>query len=449
MNTNAINMNENIPLKQKLILGFAFLAVFFSTQGIAILAIPYYQMTLGVDPFLLAIAMKSPVFIAGFLAPLVGQWSDRWQSPLGRRRPFLLMFPWITCIVFGAIWMVPHDWSRDLQLLYFAVLTLIFYLSAVCWTVPLKCLVYESSSNSHERAKLMGFITYFLKFCGLFYHWVFPIAQLSIFGGVIIGMKYVGWGIGLIFFGLLTLLPALFIKERIYEPTKLNKKIPLMVSIKAVMSNNNMKVLLSLLLIQMTIGSFSASLDYYVLVYYMSDGDVGMGATWKAVLSTSYAIMGIISIPVIIKFSGKYGKINVLKFIYILTAIGGILKWFIYEPGNENILIIDAMLCCYVWVGMGVLVSAMIADQIDHDEKVNNIRREGIFVSLQNWIMSVAGAIAIITSGLTLNLIGFDALEGANQTSSATLMMRILLSGGTFISAMLGYFAISYFKEHK
>lgn len=448
MNSNLIDENETVLLKQKLILGLAFLAVFFSNQGIGILAIPYYQMTLGVDPFLLALAMKTPVFVASFIAPIIGQISDRWQSSIGRRRPFLFIFPWITGLIFAFIWMVPNSWNRDQQLLYFSVLTLFFYLSSVCWTVPLKCLVYESSSSSYERAKVMGFIMYFLKFGGIFYHWVFPIAQLSIFGGVIIGMQYVGWGIALIVFGLLTLLPALFIKERTYEPTKLNKRIPLITSIKAVLNNQKMKILLGILLLQLTVGTFSASMDYYVLVYYINGSDVGLGATWKGVLSTSYAVVGIISIPIIIKASGKFGKINTLKIIYLITALGGLVKWFIYQPGNQNFLVIDAMLCTYVWVAMGVLVSAMIADQIDLDEKINNIRREGIFVSLQSWIISVAGAIAIITSGLTLNIIGFDALQGVNQSKDALLIMRILLCAGTSFSALLGYFLISKFDKN-
>lgn len=447
MNSDLIDKNETVLLKQKLILGLAFLAVFFSNQGIGILAIPYYQMTLGVDPFLLAIAMKAPVFIASFIAPLIGQLSDRCSSPLGRRRPFLFIFPWFTCFIFGSIWMVPSGWSQDQQLLYFSVLTLLFYLSSVCWTVPLKCLVYESSTNSYERAKVMGFISYFLKFGGLFYHWVFPIAQLSIFGGVIIGMQYVGWGIALIIFGLLTLLPAIFIKERTYEPTKLNKKTPLLTSIKAVLKNKNMKILLGILLLQLTVGTFSASMDYYVLVYHISESDVGLGATWKGVLSTSYAIVGMISIPIIIKASGKFSKINTLKFIYVITAFGGLVKWFLFQPGYQNLLFIDAMLCTYVWVGMGVLVSAMIADQIDHDEQVNSIRREGIFVSLQTWIISISGAIAVISSGLALNLIGFDALQGNNQSENAILLMRAFLAGGTSISALLGYYLISKFKS--
>jgi Na+/melibiose symporter-like transporter len=405
-------------------------------------------MTLGVDPFLLSIAMKAPVFIASFFAPWVGQISDRFQSPIGRRRPFLFVFPWITALIFGCIWMVPSDWSHNQQLLYFSIMALLFYLFSTCWIVPLKCLAYEASTDSHERTKVMGFITYFLKFGSIFYHWVFPIAQLSIFGGIIIGIQYVGWGVALIFFGLMTMVPAIFIKERSYEPAKVEQKIPLMQSIKAVIKNKNMKILLGLLLLQMTLGSFAASMDYYVLVYHISGGDVGLGATWKGVLSTSYAITGILAIPVAIRLSKKIGKINTMKAIYVLTAIGGAAKWFIYQPNAEWFLVLDAILCSGVWVGMGVIVSAMIADQIEHDEKQNNIRREGIFVSLQNWIISIAGAIAVITSGLTLNLIGFEALQGAAQTDGSILMMRIILVVGTILSALGGYALISQYNTN-
>lgn len=449
MTFSSINNSDNVLIKHKFILGLGFLAIFFSNQGIGILAIPYYQMTLGVDPFLLSIAMKVPVFIASFFAPWIGQFSDKFQSPIGRRRPFLFVFPWLTALVFGFIWMVPNEWEREQQLLYFSVMTLFFYLFSVCWTVPFKCLAYEASTNSHERTKVMGSITYFLKFGSIFYHWVFPIAQLSIFGGIIVGMQYVGWGVALIFFGLMTMIPAIFIKERHYEPCKLNQKIPLLQSIKVVIKNRNMKILLGLFLLQLTLGSFAASMDYYVLVYHMSGGDVGLGATWKGVLSTSYAIAGILAIPVAIKATKKFGKVKTMKSIYLLTVVGGALKWFIYQPGSEWFLVLDAIFCSSVWVGMGVIVSAMVADQIDYDEKIHNIRREGIFVSLQTWIIAIASTVAVISSGLTLNLIGFDALQGAAQTDTSILLMRIILVTGTMFSAFGGYVLISQYKSRR
>ncbi len=434
-----------VRTKHKFVLGIGFLAIFFSAQGLGILATPYYQMTLGVDPFLLALAMKAPVFIASFLAPFIGQWSDGFRSSFGRRRPFLFVFPWLSCLIFGLIWMVPQAWSREEQLVYFAIMALAFYLCNTCWTIPMKCLAYEASSDYHERTRIMGFVTYFLKFGSIIYHWVFPIAQLSIFGGVVIGMQYVGWGVALICLGLFGMIPAIFLRERTYEPSKLEQKHSLIESLKTILQNKNLRILLLIIFFQMGFGGLAASMDYYVLVYYMHEGNVAEGATWKGLLSTAYAIAGIASIPLITKLSSTFGKINAIKFMFILTFVGGLLKWVIYQPGNEWLLVIDAVICCGIWAAMGILVTSMVADQIDVDEHAHDIRREGIFVSLQNWFIAISGAIAVILSGLMLNLIGFEALEGGNQTDTSLNAMRFILVFGTAFPALLGYKLISQY----
>lgn len=442
--------SDTVLLKQKIFLGIGFFAIFFANQGIGILAIPYYQMTLGVDPFLLAFAMKVPVFIASFIAPFVGQWSDRLNTPYGRRRPFLFVFPWLSCLFFGLIWMVPAHWSSDTQLIYFAVMVLAFYLFNTFWTVPMKCLAYEATRDYHERTRVMGFVTYFLKFGAILYHWVFPIAQLSFFGGIIIGMKFVGWGVALIFLGLCGMLPGLFLKERQFEPAKTDQKMPLFKSLKAIIKNRNMKILLAIIFIQLTLGGFAASMDYYVLVYYMNDGDVAAGATWKGVLSSAYAITGIITIGILTRLSSKIGKVATMKWVYLITIFGGLCKWFIYQPGSGLWLIVDAILCSAIWGAMAVIISSMIADQIDVDETNHHIRREGLFVSLQSWIISMSSVIAVISSGIALNAIGFEALNGPEQSHFSILAMRIFLVVGTVVSAGIGYWLIKKYNysEH-
>lgn len=61
----------------KFALGQGYFTQFFAAQGIYILAVPYYQMTLGIDPFLLGLAMTLPLLLAGSLGPLV---NSRWGS---------------------------------------------------------------------------------------------------------------------------------------------------------------------------------------------------------------------------------------------------------------------------------------------------------------------------------------------------------------------------------
>jgi GPH family glycoside/pentoside/hexuronide:cation symporter len=98
---------------------------------------------------------------------------------------------------------------------------------------------------------------------------------------------------------------------------------------------------------------------------------------------------------------------------------------------------------------MGVVLASMLADICDEDEYKFNVRREGIFVGVQKWAFFICFSVSGITSGLTLNLIDFDANLGSSQPESTILWMRLLLCGGTMLSALLGYLIIGKYSLSK
>lgn len=76
--TVSTSTSESIRVSgtQKLALGAGFFAMFFAQQSVSVLAIPFYQMTLGVDPFLLGLALTLPLLLGTLLGPWVGHLSD-------------------------------------------------------------------------------------------------------------------------------------------------------------------------------------------------------------------------------------------------------------------------------------------------------------------------------------------------------------------------------------
>jgi Na+/melibiose symporter-like transporter len=80
--------SSTVPLSQKLALGCGFFCLLFLEKACEILAVPFYQMTLGVDPFLFSIALTIPIIFSTLLSPWVGQLSDNFSSKYGRRRSF-------------------------------------------------------------------------------------------------------------------------------------------------------------------------------------------------------------------------------------------------------------------------------------------------------------------------------------------------------------------------
>lgn len=421
---------------QKLALGAGFFAMFFAQQSVSVLAIPFYQMTLGVDPFLLGLALTLPLLLGTLLGPWVGHLSDHHQSRFGRRRPFILVASWACCLFFGLIWMVPTCWGELAHLLYFVIFSLLFYVAATFMSVPMTCLSYEMSPDYHQRTEIMGFTTYFLKLGSLLYQWLFPLAQLAIFSSVFVGIRYVGWGVALFIFGLLGTLAACYSKEVVHRSAVTFPPVTLRQSLKTLKSNKGLRVLLLLTVLQMAGGAFTASMDYYLLVYFIADGDIAQGAIFKGWLSMAYAAFGFLTVPLIYALSSRVGKIKAMQLIYAVTLVGGACKWFIFTPEGYGWIWLDALLCTAAWTAMTMLIPSMMADLCDEDELKHGQRREGVFVAIHSWVTSLSAALALLVAGLSLNLIGFDAQQAAAQNPDSIFAMRVILALGTMLFAL-------------
>lgn len=438
--------NKQGITKPKLALGIGFFAMYFANQSVPILAIPFYQMTLGVDPFLLAIALTIPMLMSTFFGPWVGHLSDNCQSKFGRRRPFIFVAAWLSAIIFGLIWMVSPHWSEATQLSYFTVFSILFYFAVMFLSVPMTCLSYEMTDDHHERTEIMGFTSYFIKLGSLLYQWLFPLAQLAIFSSIFIGIKYVGWGVGIFIIGVLGCLPAIFSTEKVHHHKASIARLSLFKNLKTLRGNKPLLILLILTFLQLCGGAFTASMDYYLLVYYLHDGDVAQGSIWKGILSSAYAILGLLSIPLLSKLSASYGKVDTLKIVYWLTVCGGILKWFIFTPDSRWVIIFDAMFCTAVWTTMTMLIPSMLADLCDEDELEHDKRREGLFVSVHTWVVNISMALAVLIAGLCLNIIGFDATKQSAQTAGSIHSMRLILSLGTVFFSLLPLLFLQYYR---
>jgi GPH family glycoside/pentoside/hexuronide:cation symporter len=67
---------DRIGFWEKTALGLGMLPFFFGQTAVASFAIPVYQMTLKITPWLLATALTIPRFWDAFIDPIVGRTSD-------------------------------------------------------------------------------------------------------------------------------------------------------------------------------------------------------------------------------------------------------------------------------------------------------------------------------------------------------------------------------------
>lgn len=428
-------------------LGLGNVSTFFMRQGVTIFAIPYFQMLLGIDPFLLSLAITIPIFISLIVGPYIGQRCDMFREKHTTRKPILYVACFICATSYGLIWMVPTDWPHSWMLVYLFVVSLLFQLSVCAYSIPYTSMMYEVSREPVERTRVIAGVTFYNKICSTVFHWAFPAAQLSIFVSVVYGIQIMGWTIAVLLIFIFGIVPMLLVKEQTQAQAVLRPAqtpiILLFKSLKTVFANQKFVYLMSLVVCIIGGIGFSATMDYYVIVYSLCQGDVQQGAIWKSVLSSAFAIMGFVALYVVSRAVGKYGKFTTLKWIFIITIVGGCAKWWLYVPGNNWLIVLDAVLCSFTWVGNGVVISSSVADVCDQNEQQNNQDNKGVFIAVHQFISKSCQSLALVASGVALNLIGFDANLTGSQAYETILSMRIILSFGTVAFALLALFILS------
>jgi GPH family glycoside/pentoside/hexuronide:cation symporter len=465
---------DKLPFKEKFATGTGGLTVSLGNQSVRTTGMGVLNMILGINAFWVGIVLAIPLLWDAITDPIMGNFSDNYRSKYGRRRPFIFIGAILMGLTFASIWMIPMGWSDAGKLTWFIVTSLLFYTSYTIFSVPFISMTYEMTPDYDERTSVQGYVTFWNRLGEMSYMGLIPLSLIFAawkFGydstndlsteekmaGIRVAAAIYG-GIGMSLFGML---PALFGRERFYELNlRVQKKtahLPFWKTAREVLSNKACALLCILSGCTIVAGVFASNMDWYLLIYYLSDGDIALGTQWKLVVTVGYATVGIIGIPFIVWLTGKMSKIQGLRFIYSMMILNAGLRWIVYRPGRFNaelnwggfaeigasiaaiaqsLIWLDPLTGGMFWIGVGVLMQSMIADVCDDDELRNNIRREGMFGAMFGWATKASFAVSFVLIGIFLSLIGFDPSLPA-QTESTFLGMRVSMCLGAALPAIL------------
>ena len=440
---------DKIGVGEKVALGSGYLAIFYGNSGVKSLAIPVYQMVLGVNPAMLGLVLAIPRFWDALTDPVVGIISDNCHTRFGRRRPLIVVGAVLQAIAFGLIWMVPAGISKSATIAYLIGTLLLFYTCFSIFSVPLMSLTYEMTPDYQERTRVSAFGGFFQKVGELSYSWTFWAANLAIFGTMLAGVRIIGWSIGVVVMGLVGMVPGFFVRERYYKKASKQERVRLGPALSAAFSNRAFAVLLGLTVCQVLAGMLASNIDYYLLVYNMCRGDIVEGTKWKGVLSSAYAVFGIAMIFPVKWMANRHGKRTTMSVIFGLVLVGSLGKWFVFTPGTPWKILVDPLLCSPAWTAISVLIPSMLADVCDEDELKHGLRREGMLGSLFSWVQKTGYALAFFGAGLVLNMIGFDASLKGMQSASTILGMRLTLAISTALWSLVAIWLLALYPLTK
>ena len=114
----------------------------------------YYNQVLGLEPYLASIALGVSLFFDAISDPLVGVWSDRFKSKLGRRHPFIYasIFPLAFCI--WLLFVPPSSYDQTYLFLKLLTLSVCIRLAITFFETPRAALGPELTKDYDRRNTL-------------------------------------------------------------------------------------------------------------------------------------------------------------------------------------------------------------------------------------------------------------------------------------------------------
>ncbi len=433
---------KSLSFKTKVGYGLGNISIMMGKLAPRELALPIYNVLLGVSPTAMGLVLALGRFVDAFTDPLTGNLSDKCQSRWGRRRPFIFLGVIFVGLFFTALWWFPRGLTPHAYLLYFIFIAFLYYIALSCFSVPWYALGYELAPDYDQRTKLMAFASFLGPIGQMLVCWLYRLTQmdcfkndnifnlthLEIFRGdaTTTGLRVVTVcaGVMIAFFGIVT---VLFVRERNANAAKTAAKPrPSFFSgaKTAFQSPAFMRLTVAFMLIQLGIQMVGV-LGFYNFVYYLNGGDKKAGSFLYACHNTVWLASNMIFTPIIARLTKRFGK----KEMFLAAIAWGIFRmallWFIMNPAHPWGMLINGAMMGVDNVAIFMLCHAMIADICDVDERDCGHRREGLYGSLYSWAFKVGIAMASLLSGYILDFIHFDRALGGAQTQQTLFLMKL------------------------
>lgn len=387
--------------------------------------------------------------------PVAGYYSDRTETKMGRRRPWMLVGGFGLALAVIVLWAPPQDLEGTPLVMWIGGSLLLLTTASTVFGVPYGALGTELTSDHHDRTRIFAYRIIIggvgsTLALGAFYLLMEAEKPAESWLGlgsreVALGVAVVGAVVGLA--SIVTLVS--FIRERPeYQGRGPNR---IFGAYRDVFSNRHAQLLLFVYLVQ-TFGTASMGMLAAYLFQYILKAPNWM----MSVMVGAFVFPMAMSIPFWVRISRRFGKARcVTATLWILGVLYCALYFGMTEWQFENPAVIGLACSCAGVLGVvsacGYVVSPSIkADIIDVDEYHTNERKEGAYLAAWSFTQKTAAALAAMLLGAALEVVGYT--PGVEQTGPARFVIAALISfvpGIGFMAAALlfGRFDLDE-KEH-
>jgi len=356
--------------------------------------------------------------------PVIGYWSDRTRSRLGRRRPWMLAGIPMLAVSFVLLWRPPEALDGTGLVLWSGVVLFAFYTAFTLYTVPFAALGAELSRGHHERSRIFG-----AQRAGFTLGMMLSFLLIDRVSGATDPRSAAGGAavlVALVVSGLL-LVPPTALRERT-DSLGRGGKSPF-AAFRDVFRNRHARLLLAVWFIDSLGAGTLGVLSPYVAKYVAREPDL------IAVLPAFFMVASIAAIPVWIRLSRRYGKRNVWVVGMVGTGLGFGGNLFVPEGHIVPLCVLLAVAGAFFATG-GPIAYSILADVIDYDELETGERKEGAYSAAFSFALKLAIGLMVMATGVGLQLAGFA--PNVEQTRTAEWALRGLFAGVPLVGFLLG-----------
>ncbi|MFZ9394767.1 MAG: MFS transporter [Erythrobacter sp.] len=431
-----------LPSSLKFIHGSGAVAFGVKDSGFSFFLLPYYNLVLGVEAWLVGLALATALIIDAFVDPLIGHLSDRTYTKWGRRLPWLYVAPIPLAFMWTLLWSPPFTGTPTFWEIVALAVGVRLLLSAC--EVPSISLVPEITADYDERTTLFryrflsGWLGGLLMMIMAFTVFLpTPEAQLQadgyaqygMFGAVMIAVAVIGSAAG---------------QHRLVAQWPAQRPEPFSITgaFREIFDAFREPAFLIF-----AAGGLAAyvgqgvnfSITQYVNNYVWKFDELGF-QIFPLVLAASVLIMFVVVGPLHRRFgkprSASGGALMALVFYFVPFAL--LLAGLWPETGSTaSTVLVLAMLTCANVAGVVAIISAtsMVAEIVEAYEARTGKRAEGTFYS-GNWLVQkCATGIGILATSLIVQSLGIEQGTPQDQVPEAvvTQLAVIYMAVGVFL----------------
>jgi len=411
--------------------------LFFTATAFVLMI--YITDTMGLAAGLAGTALFIGRIWDAFYDTIIGYVSDRTSTKLGRRRPYMLAGAVPLFIAMILMFTNPALFRENLSQTGLFIFTIVVYI-LLCTAystvnIPYCSMTPELTDDYHERTSLSGYRFGFA-----------AIGTLTGAGAAwpIVGLmkdKNMGFILLGIVFGGIMMVTTLITVFTTKEPAELKpaKSVGFIKTYLEVFKNKPYLIILSTYILHIIALTIVSQVAAYYFDYVLAARNV---MNPKDELTKAMLILigtALLFIPVSVLMSKKFGK----KFVYgtgFVIFSAGLIALFMF--GDKEPVSFTMIMMLIMGVGLGFLYVppfTIVADAIEYGYLQTGERREGSFFGIWTWGFKLGQALAALSMGWILQLMGY--VKGAlPQTPSAELGIRLLLgpiSAAIFILAVV------------